>query len=108
TRYGVVEIADSVPVLLIDGDAATPDAKRLADALSPGGTVQTGLRPRIERPQFLRQPEQLAEFATIFLMNVPHLDATEIETLENFVRSGGGLGIFLGETVDGRFYSEDM
>lgn len=108
TRYDVIEIEDAVPVLLIDGDAATHDAKRLADALSPGGTVQTGLRPRIERPQFLRQPEQLAEFATIFLLNVPHLDATEIETLENFVRAGGGLGIFLGETVDGRFYTEDL
>jgi uncharacterized membrane protein len=107
-RYDVIEVADAVPVLLIDGDAATHDAKRLADALAPGGTVLTGLRPRIERPQFLRQPERLAEFATIFLLNVPHLDATEIETLENFVRAGGGLGIFLGEAVDGRFYTEDL
>ena len=52
-RHGVLDFSIDVPVLLIDGDADAWDARFLARALTPGGSVRTGIRPQIETPRYL-------------------------------------------------------
>jgi len=107
-RYLVLETPESVPALLIDGSPTARDAYFLQSALQPGSNVVTGLRPRIEPPSFLRQHDQLPQFPTVFLLNVPRLDPPEVEALEQYVRDGGGLGIFVGELCQGAFYTEEL
>jgi hypothetical protein len=42
------------------------------------------------------------------LLDVPRLDDAEIAALENYVRAGGGLAIFLGSQTQPRFYNEQL
>ena len=55
-RYAVMEFPADVSVLLVDGDPGAASARYLESALKPGGTVTTGIRPRIEGPRYLRPP----------------------------------------------------
>lgn len=99
TRSTVIEIADYVDVLLIDGDpnggSRTGDAFFVAAALAPGSGVATGLRPRIEPPRALGELD-LKTFDAIWLMDVERLDEAEVAAIERYARSGGGVVFFLG------------
>jgi hypothetical protein len=98
-RYVVVGLPLGVPVLIVDGDTESRDGYFLSSALNPGA-VQTGIAPQVESPQFLnRQP--LDKFTTIYLANVDRLDPPAVEALEDYVRQGGGLAMFVGELTDG-------
>lgn len=94
-RHAVVDFPVDVPVLVVDGAPEARDARYLSAALAPGGPAQTGIRPRIETPRHLSlQP--LGSYETIYLANVDRLDASAVAALEQYVREGGGLAVFLG------------
>lgn len=98
-RSTVVDVADRIDVLVIDGDpqggARTGDAFYLATALAPGAGAPTGLRPRIEAPRALATLD-LATFDCIWLLDVAQLDSPELAALEAFVKAGGGAVFFGG------------
>jgi hypothetical protein len=75
-------------------------------ALDPGGRKAAGWTPQIEPPSFLRKHEELPRFAAICLLDVPRLDDAEVAALEEYVRGGGGLALFLGGQTQPRFYNE--
>ncbi|HTU27248.1 MAG TPA: BatA domain-containing protein [Pirellulales bacterium] len=106
-RYAVVEVADTSPVLVIDGDPKASDATFLSTALSPGGKVKSGVSPLIESPRFLRD-HALDGYDAVFLLNFERLDVAEIEALEAYVRAGGGVGIFLGELNQADFLNKHL
>lgn len=108
TRFAVVDVPDGVPVLIVDGATPARDGYFLAAALNPGGKVQTGLLPQIEQPSFLRKREELAKFDTIYLANLERLDAPEIDAIEQYVRSGGGVAFFVGELSRKEFINEQL
>ncbi len=105
-RYVTVDIPLDVPVLLIDDERAA-DARALSLALAPGGRAETGIRPVIETPRYL-SIHPLDDYRAIYLLDVPHLDRSAVAALEEFVRNGGGLGIFLGEKSDSRFLNDQL
>lgn len=98
-RTAVLDVADRIDVLVIDGDprgdGRTGDAFYLATALAPGAGAPTGLRPRIEPPRALATLD-LAEFDCVWLLDVAQLDAPEIAALEAYVKAGGGAVFFGG------------
>ena len=108
TRYFACQIPVEFPVLLIDGSRDGDDGYYLKTALNPGGSSKPGWNPQVERPEYLRKHGVLSEFASICLLNVPRLDATEVEALQNYVDQGGGLAIFLGSQVQREFYNESL
>ncbi|NOZ40033.1 MAG: hypothetical protein GXP24_07395 [Planctomycetes bacterium] len=108
TRYFACTIPPEFPVLLIDGSREGDDGYYLQTALNPGGSSKPGWNPEIQRPEFLRQHDQLDRYAAICLLDVPRLDESEVEALENYVEQGGGLGIFLGPRVQKPFYNERL
>jgi hypothetical protein len=75
--------------------------------LSPGGPARTGIAPRLESPTYLNN-HPLDKYFGIYLLNVQRLDAPAIEALEKFVRTGGGLAVFVGERTDPRFMNESL
>ena len=99
TRTAVVDVADRVDVLVIDGDprggSGKGDAFYLATALAPGSGAPTGLRPRIEPPRALATLD-LKSFDCIWLLDVEQFDAPEIAALEAFAKGGGGVVFFAG------------
>ncbi len=106
-RSLVIDVPKTVNVLVIDGDARGQDAFFLTSALEPGGKIASGLKPLVESPRYLRD-HSLDQFETIYLLNIARLDAAEILALEDFVRGGGGLGIFMGEQSRAEFFNDAL
>ena len=100
-RAAVVHLAESVPALILSQSADDADIEAVLSALDPGGTVRVGIDPRVERPRFLRDKSaaELRQFKAIYLVNLPQLDEQEIEALETYAASGGGVAFFLGESI---------
>ena len=95
---------------MIDGSLEQRHAYFLSSAFQPGQRTNTGVRPDIQSPAFLRDttPETLAGFRVIYLLDVQQLDDRAVENLENYVRSGGGVGVFVGEQVNPAFYTQKL
>ncbi len=109
-RWCVVNVAEGDPVLMIDGSLEQRHAYFLSSAFQPGQRTNTGVRPEIQSPSFLRDTssEVLARFRVIYLLDVQQLDDRAVENLENYIRSGGGVGIFVGEQVNASFYKQKL
>jgi len=107
TRYAVVDVALEVPVLVIDGSLDGEGALFLSSALAPGGTVRTGIQPRVETPAFLGG-NPLDDYQVIYLTDVEHLDAPAVEALERYVAGGGGLAMFVGPRSRAGFMNESL
>ncbi len=107
SRFVTVGLPAEVPVLLIDGDPQALDARFLSVALSPGGPVRTGLLSEIETPRYL-DFKALDRFGAVALANVERLDESAVKRLEQFVRKGGGLVMFLGERSRSKFITEEL
>lgn len=106
-RFAVVDLPPSVPVLLVDGDRDFVNARYLAAALAPGGAVKTGIDPQIEPPSYLNN-KPLDKFQAVYLLDVGRLDQPAIDALENYVKQGGGVAIFLGENCRPSFFNEKL
>jgi hypothetical protein len=104
-RYYAVDLPSDVPVLLVDGGSDAADARYLSWALSPGGSVRTGIRPQIETARYLSL-KPLGGYLAVNLANVERLDASAVEALEKYVADGGGAAFFLGERTDGKYFNE--
>lgn len=106
-RFSLVSVPLSVPVLLVDGGADQANARFLATALAPRGSVTTGIAPRIETPSYLNN-NPLEGFQAIYLLDIERLDAPAIEALEAYVAAGGGLGVFMGPNCRTTFFNEAL
>lgn len=106
-RYFACQVPATFPVLIIDESPSRDDGFYLRTALDPGGAAP-GWSPRVEPASFFRKHEQLRDFAAICLLDIPRLDDPEVEALEQYVKQGGGLAIFLGSQVQRPFYNERL
>jgi len=106
-RYRVVGFPEDVPVLLVDGDPQAVDAHYLSAALAPGGPAPTGIRPTLEGPRYLSL-HPLDSFRAVYLLNVGQLDDLAIAAVESYVRSGGGVGVFLGDRCRSKFVGDAL
>ncbi len=99
-RHAVVEVRDRLPILAIDGRPAERDKKEgdsfflrnIFTNVSGGFAWQPGTVNDLDKLD-------LKQFSCILLMNVPTLSEEESKKLEEYVRNGGGVGIFLGPDV---------
>ncbi len=107
-RYFACQTPATFPVLIIDESPGRDDGFYLRTALDPGGTTTPGWSPQVEPAGFLRKHERLDQYAAICLLDVPRLDEPEVAALEEYVRQGGGLAVFLGSQVQRPFYNERL
>jgi hypothetical protein len=121
TRHTVVEVRDSLKVLVVDGRTVSGGVDL---RLSPKGdshflrTMLTSPKPGDE--EYLGKFEvvsgdyasfekiDLRPFSTVYLMNVPTLSEAAVRNLERFVRDGGGVGVYLGPDVKPDDYTNRM
>ena len=107
SRWAVVDMAEDVPVLIIDGGAQGLDGWFLSAALAPGGSARTGISARVAAPHFL-SVNSLDEYDAIYLANTRRLEPAAIEALEAYVAGGGGLAVFLGDQTRSDFVNEEF
>jgi uncharacterized membrane protein len=101
-RWCVIDFPDGEPVLVIDGHPKQRNAFYLTSAFMPGQRANTGVRPEVHVPEFLRDVDAaaLAKYRAIYLLDVPKLDAAAVAKLESYAEQGGGIGIFVGPNVN--------
>lgn len=121
-RYLSVEIRDSTRVLVIDGrpgaklldgqagflaaalgaraDAASSNERELGKSRRAGALVQTKVISESEMDN-----EPLASYDVIALCNVPSPNPQRWSQLEKFLKSGGGLMVFLGDLINADNYN---
>lgn len=109
-RWCVIDFPDGESVLVLDGDLEQRNAFYLRTIVQPGQRTNTGVRPDIQPPTFLRDatPELLEQYSCVYLFDVERLDERAIRNLETFVSQGGGLGIFVGPRVLAAAYNEQL
>ena len=98
-RWSVIDFPETEPVLVIDGDPDQQNARFLATIFQPGAHARTGIRADVKPVSFLRDAtaEQLSEYFTVFLCDLPRIDQQAIEQLEQYARDGGGVAFFVGD-----------
>ena len=92
-----------IPVLVVDGASDLGAAALVARVFGP---EVTGREVRIGGTDLLRK-EDLSQFWTIYIANVPRLPADAVGPLTRFVRDGGGL-IWFGGAVDSGHYTDTL
>jgi len=110
-RYMSAEVASSIRVLVVNGepnaDAYEDEVSFLQTALRPEGEVFSGNEVvTVEEAELERT--NLNGFHSVVLANVYRVSDPAVESLERFVRGGGGLMIFLGDQVDAGLYNGSM
>lgn len=109
-RICVIDFPVGERVLVIDGSDDERNAYYLGVAFRPLDRSNTGIRPDVKPVSFLRDATATAleEYSAIYLLDVSRLDGSAVASLENYVQTGGGLGIFLGPNATAGFYNQLM
>jgi len=114
SRRLAVPVREHLEVLLVDGDfdpePFESETDYLSQALSPSeGSDQTPSPIRVEvvtDSQLSRR--DLERFDVVFLCNVASISPTERQSLDRFLRSGGGLVVFGGDRVRRESYNATL
>lgn len=117
-RWLVIDVRESIPVLLVDGrpgaSALAGQTGYLSTALSPeaGREGANWLRsttsiivPRVVSASTFPS-EPLSEYAVVVLCNVPRLETRDWDRLRTYLGDGGGLLVFAGDMLDTENYNE--
>ena len=106
-RYAVLDFPAAETVLVIDGDTERRNEFFLTSVFQPGARANTGVVVDSQPETFLNNvtAEQLAQYKAIFLCDVRRLDAPAIESLEQYVRNGGGVAVYVGPNVNLQAYN---
>jgi len=110
-RYSI-PVWDKLPVLLVSGDTnpapLQAETAFLQIALQPfasaAATLSDLITTRTITPDKLNA-EELMQNRVAVLANVPQLSDSQIETLEDFVRRGGGLLVFPADRINQDWYN---
>jgi hypothetical protein len=109
-RWCVIDFPEGERVLVVDGTDEKQQAYYLEAAFRPLERSNTGIRPDVKEPAFLRDAtlEALNAYSAIYLLDVPRLDGKAAETLDAYVRGGGGLAVFAGAGVSTSYYNQTL
>ena len=106
-RYAAIDVGLDLPALIIDGTPGeNSEAQLLATALAPAPNL-SGINPQIKNVDFLRR-NPLRSFRVILMVNVPSLPPDAVRILESYVRDGGGLAWFVGDSVQPEAYASNL
>lgn len=107
-RFATTEVVSAVRVLIVNGESSSDsfadEVTYLSTALRPEGEVFSGNEVVIVDEAEL-DGVQLSTFHVVVLANVYRISEPAVESLERFVKGGGGMVIFLGDQVDPDLYN---
>ncbi|MCO6455640.1 MAG: BatA domain-containing protein, partial [Pirellulaceae bacterium] len=109
-RWCVVDFPEGEAVLVIDGSVDQKHAYYLTSTFQPGQRANTGIRPDVKDPAYLRDTSvgELRRYASVYLLDVGRLDQRAVDNLEAYVRGGGGLAILAGDNLNYAAYNDSL
>jgi hypothetical protein len=110
----IVEVADELPVLIVETDEGLDRSVSAAELISAALGYKDGqsqswhsvYHPDVIPPSALAT-HALSDYRAIVINNLPTLDRGTVERLESFVRSGGGLWLALGGESEPAVFNRD-
>lgn len=106
-RTAVAEVQSALRVLIVNGEPGgamlLDEAAFLRTALHPGGDTHSGFQVSVVEEGELDSLD-LGSFHVVILANVDSLAEEAATRIEDHVRSGGGLAVFLGDLADAEAY----
>jgi len=103
TRHLAVEVAPANRVLVIEGDPS--DQEGIFPSLALAANPQaSGYQTVVASSDYLYR-NNIDDFQSILMLNVPELTPDAIESLEAFVRGGGGLVWYAGDAINPASYN---
>ncbi|MEM9645622.1 MAG: BatA domain-containing protein, partial [Planctomycetota bacterium] len=110
TRTCTLPLSPTESVLVIDDDPDGRGSYHVESVLNPGSQVRIGAVPERQSSSFLRSitPELLSKYRAVYLIDVPSIGENSAAALETYVRRGGGLAWFLGDSVDPNSYNQTL
>ncbi|MEO8354184.1 MAG: VWA domain-containing protein, partial [Chthoniobacteraceae bacterium] len=115
TFLASIPVRDRIPLLLVNGDPKSEPLKGETDfaeiALQPFGAAKVESADLIQTQTV--KPEELNgkllnSASVVILANVRQLSDGQVNDLESFVKTGGGLMIFTGDRVDAGWWNGAM
>jgi hypothetical protein len=108
TRYFTVRVEPPVRVLCISGESAGggADDKAYWFRSALGRQATSPFQVDVVDPQGLF-PEALASYAVVVLMNVDNLARDQMNSLQSYVKGGGGLLLAPADRVDGADFNRN-
>ncbi|HUU82480.1 MAG TPA: BatA domain-containing protein [Phycisphaerae bacterium] len=111
TRTAVATVNDAIRILVVNGEpSADPyrdEVRLLATALRPEGEVFSGNQVQvIDEAEF--ESTDLENYHLVVLANLYRVSDVAVEGLTEFVRTGGGLLVFLGDQVNAGLYNDAL
>jgi len=111
TRYLVVPVVSALRVLIVDGEPSPDDfddeVALLSTALRPEGEVFSGFELTVVNEAGI-DDAGIGQFHVVVLANVFRMSEPAIESLERYVRTGGGLLMFLGDQIDPEVFNSSL
>jgi hypothetical protein len=116
-RYAAVEVRSKVPVLVVDGEGArgrteNQDSFFIKNAIIsvPGASYEVVYGDELGNGVAAKALERadLAQYPTIFMLNVRELNPKQLTNLSNYVKDGGGVVFFMGPLVSPEFYNKKL
>ena len=104
-RWLSVPVREAVEVLCVEGREGA--ARHLAYALEPGRASAPRVRPLVRLENALLE-QDLSRFDCVVLCNVGRFSREEAAALYDYVNSGGGLLVTLGDQVQPESYNEQL
>ncbi len=115
-RFLALKVEERVRVLLVDGDPAANPSDRstfhLKVALEPDDDSMDKMQGRFTpfETEYVTIDQlgglEWKQYAIVILSGVPELASSDVTAVENYVRSGGALIVFLGPNVRPEFYNQ--
>ncbi|GAB4155219.1 MAG: BatA domain-containing protein [Planctomycetaceae bacterium] len=107
TRYLAIEnLPRFNKVLVVDGDPSTADSIYIGDALASNPKI-TGIQVETQDVDFLGK-NSLDQYTSVYLLNVSELPDDIIASLTRYVKAGGGLAWFMGDSVNDSHYNTKL
>lgn len=108
-RHLSVEVLESINLLVVDGESARGDEVEesyfISSALAPTDRFSVSCKV-IDSDDIL--DEDLNQFHAIVICNLDYWPEQRLLALKNFIKRGGGLGIYLGDRINPRRYMADF
>lgn len=110
SRSCTLPLSGSEKVLVVDGSADDRGGYHIASVLNPGSQVDTGAIPDRQPPSFLRSAtlETFSPYRAVYLIDVPEIGENAANALNEYVRRGGGLALFIGRDANVTSYNQAL
>ncbi|OWK44313.1 BatA domain-containing protein [Fimbriiglobus ruber] len=108
-RHAVVEVRERLPIMVVEGRPNLRETKEGDGVyMRPVFNGAFGGYAWVDKTTRDLETADLGKYAFVMLLNVPSLTDAAVKNLEQYTKTGGGVGFFLGPDVNANDYNQTL